>query len=100
MVECEPPGGNPDQARYHSKEGGFAGTISSGHDQRLSCWHPETDMAEYLAAASKAGQVLCAKFHHDRRPGPGVGQYPKNPNIFRIFGEDLGEYGVAREKTL
>jgi len=28
------------------------------------------------------------------------GQYAENPSNFRIFGENLGEYGVAREKTL
>jgi len=29
-----------------------------------------------------------------------VGQDPENLNIFRIFGVNLGEYGVGREKPL
>jgi hypothetical protein len=40
------------------------------------------------------------KFHYGCRLGRGVGHYPENPNIFRIFGVNLGEYGVGREKTL
>jgi hypothetical protein len=40
------------------------------------------------------------KFHHGCRLGRAVGQYPENPNNFRIFGVGLGEYGVGREKTL
>jgi hypothetical protein len=40
------------------------------------------------------------KFHHGCRLGRAVGQYSENPNIFRIFGVNLGEYGVGREKTL
>jgi hypothetical protein len=40
------------------------------------------------------------KFHHGCRLGRAGGQDPENPNIFRIFGVNLGEYGVGREKTL
>jgi len=40
------------------------------------------------------------KFHHGCRLGRAVGKYPENPSIFRIFGVNLGEYGVGREKTL
>jgi hypothetical protein len=40
------------------------------------------------------------KFHHGCRLARAVGQYPENLNIFRIFGVNLGEYSVAREKTL
>jgi hypothetical protein len=99
-VEQHPSGGNADEPGYHSKEGGFAGTIAPGNDQRFTGGHLETDVTEHLAATPVAGQAFGLKFHHGCRLGRAVGLYPENPNIFRIFGVNLGEYGVGREKTL
>jgi hypothetical protein len=40
------------------------------------------------------------KFHHGCWLGRAVGRDPEKPNILGIFGVNLGEYSVGREKTL
>jgi hypothetical protein len=60
----------------------------------------EADVTEHLAASPVAGQAIGSKFHHGCQPVRATGQYPEKPNIFRIFGGNLSEYGVGREKTL
>ena len=99
-VERQPSSGNTDEPGYHSKERGFAGAIAPGNDQRLTRRDLETDITEHLAATPAAGQAFGLKFRHGCRLGRAVGQDPENLNIFRIFGVNLGEYGVGREKTL
>ena len=96
----QPSGGNVHEPGYHAEQGRFTGAIAPGNDQRFTRRHLETDVPENLAAASAAGEPLGLKFHHGCRLGRAGGQYPENLNIFRIFGVNLGEYGVGREKTL
>jgi hypothetical protein len=56
---------------------------------------------EDVAPTPAAGQAVGSKFHQGcRRQGCEVDRYPENTSVFRIFGKNLGEYGVAREKTL
>lgn len=103
-VEREPSAGDPRETGNHPKEGGFAGAVPSGHQDRFPRRYLKTYRAENLASAPAAGQLLGSEFHHGCRGwfwiGWMAGRTRENPNILCIFSDNLGEYGVGREKTL
>jgi hypothetical protein len=98
------PRDEPYQSGDDAQERGFAGPIASTHQQSLAGRQVETQPAKHLATAAVAGQFLGPEFHHSRslpfRPVGTLGQTPENPNILCILGDNRGEYGVGREKTL
>ena len=93
-----PPAGN------HAQQRGFAGAVASGHHHGFAAGQAETKPYEHITPAAVAGQFFARELHQARRsPAAGCGPAAvvvETPDILRIFCNDLGKYGVGREKTL
>ena len=67
--------GDSYKAGDHTQQGGLAGPIAAGDDQRLAGTETEIQTLEHAAPAPVAGQFIGSELHHGRR-GPSGGQGP------------------------
>ena len=99
-LERQPPGGNADEPGDHAKQGGFAGAVAPGNHQRFARRQPK------LSRGTPRGRRGCRsglRLEVRITAAGSVARWAytrKTPNIFRIFGVNLGRIWRRARKDL